>query len=137
MLRKAKNQIPEMDTIVTGVTYAFSYNPSDKHQYFSQTNRLNKCIVDLDSILLYKSMKYELYPELSRKGRIHFHGYITFENIIEAYLYAIPHMLKHGTMTIIPIEDSVKWMQYCCKQYKFHEYCQYNLIQVPLMIHNA
>lgn len=137
MLRKPKNQIPEMDSIFTGIAYAFSFNPSDKHQYFGQSNRLNKCVSDLDSIFLYKSMKYELYPELSRKGRIHFHGYVIFDEPIEGYMYSIPLLLKHGTITIIPIEDSLKWMEYCCKQYKFHEYCQYNLIQVPIMLHHA
>lgn len=137
MLRKPKTQIPEMDTIVTGVTYAFTYNPSDKHQYFGQSNRLNKCVADLDTIMFYKSMRYEIYPELSRKGRIHFHGYVIFDEIVDSYMYSIPFLLKHGTVVIKQIDDSVTWMQYCCKQYKFHEWCNYQLIQTPIMIHHA
>lgn len=135
MLRKAKTQIPEMDDIIAGQPYAFTYNPSDKHQYFGQPNRLNKSVVDLDSILLYKSMKYELYPELSRKGRIHFHGYVVFDQIVDGYMYSIPLLLKHGTVVIKQIDDNNTWLQYCLKQYKFHEWSQnQQLIQVPIMI---
>lgn len=135
---KKKNQIPNYEDVSTGVLYAVTLNPSDKFQHFNMTSRVNKTIVDLESILFYNDAEWELYPEISCKGRIHFHGYVSIRDKNNFYLYNIPYLLKRCTIVIKDIhsfEDPTYWNEYIEKQLTFHAYCNSQLIQIPIEIH--
>jgi len=136
MIRKAKNQIPNMEDLIEGQRYAVTINPIDKFQYFAAQQRVNNCAVALDTILFYNNAKYKLYPELSSKGRFHLHGYITVMNKIEFYLFSVPYMLSRCTIVIKELKDEDKWDEYIHKQNDFHNYVQNQcLIEVPIDIH--
>jgi hypothetical protein len=130
--KKAKNEIPNMEDIDCDTQYAFTLNPSDKHQHFGKTNRLSKCITELEVILFHNSASYCLFPEISKKGRVHYHGYIKIHNPYNFFLNAIHYILNHGTIVIKKIEDEGKWEDYILKQHGIMlEECQINLITYP------
>jgi len=90
MFVKKKNQIPDMDELITGQIYSLTINPTDRIQYFHETNRFIKCVKDIiEKVLLYQCLDYQLYIEISKKGRIHFHGCIRVKDKFMFYLYAV------------------------------------------------
>lgn len=111
----AMHQAPAPEDVIIGELYSFSFNPSrtpkdghlgkfinDMHTFI---DGLNNCTIDMS-------------PELSRMGRLHFHGVITIDKIIEFYLYDLHKLKDAGTFEIDTIQDIVKWNEYVYKQSK-------------------
>lgn len=56
-----------------------------------------------------------LYPEISGKGRIHFHGKIRISDIPDFYLYGVYKLFLIGHTEIDTIKDMVVWDTYITK----------------------
>lgn len=68
--------------------------------------------------------RYVLFPELSRTGRLHWHGMIRFtkpEHIGIFYMHKLPRIMKVANVEIDIIEDMEKWKTYCMKGNKYME----------------
>ncbi len=77
------------------IKYSFSINPNDEHQWFGCCDRIRKTqsyvILRLKNLIPEDVAKWQLYPEISMpqwkpdtKGpRIHYHGYITFNDSVQ------------------------------------------------------
>ncbi|AXH77558.1 MAG: putative replicase-associated protein [Cressdnaviricota sp.] len=124
--KKPRNDIPSYEDMLIGVRYAITINPCDKMQKFRDPLRLTSFLNEISKLLYHnnKIYRYTLYPELSPKGRLHYHGYITILDIDTFYLYSIPNLLKMSTIVIKPIKEESKemWQNYCIKQSDFHSY---------------
>jgi len=78
-----------------------------------------------EQALLFARCKHatiEVYMELSRNGRFHFHGRIKFESIIcIMYFYSVDLRRLHasGTGEIDTETDPMKWNLYCRKQFDY------------------
>lgn len=121
--KKAKHVIPDFEDLKPNTKYAFTFNPSDKYQSFKSLNRLIDFYKQLDNIFVYKNFSSkELYIELSPKGRLHLHGLIEVESVINFYLYEVPSLIRKGTLHINKIESHEKWHEYCSKQQYLHDY---------------
>lgn len=134
MLRKATTAYsclkPEL--IVRGIEYSFSYNPEDQPK-FEQFYK-----VKLDTLKswseyyakLFLSLKYaSIYcvMEISSKGRFHYHGTISIDDIARFIINDLAKLRHYGTYEIDIINDKDKWDKYVHKQQDFMEkYCKDN-----------
>lgn len=123
-VKKDRYTIPEYHDIELGKEYAISLNPCDKYQHFRSFKRPNEFMSDTSHIR--ECIPHcRLYVEISKKGRLHYHGYMmieTEEELNEFYTYSIPKMISAGTICIKNIDDEKIWKDYCLKQAKYHKY---------------
>lgn len=114
---KAKIVSPE--EIKLNEFYTLTLNPNDRHQYFDATNRIDKLTSYMQAkILDCPNMDVDVHMEISRKGRLHFHGTIMFcktEHILYFYLHKINEWLESFQIEIDTISDRLKWDTYCTK----------------------
>lgn len=113
-----RNQIPKFEELKQHTTYAFTYAPSDKQQFWGETERLQmfKSKISYWFMSTLKQSHIKVRIELSPHGRLHLHGYITIENKMDFYLYTIPKLQDYGNIVIKPITSPDEWEKYCCKQ---------------------
>lgn len=143
---KCKNILINYEDLHEDIDYAFTFNPCDKIQHWKMADRLIGFHKELQRIFMYRCMEYKLYPEISKSGRLHLHGYIRITDKDDFYIHAIRHMVSLGTVAITPIKsvstivdqkDTEKyksWHEYCTKQHTFHD--KYKLMtfsQVPII----
>lgn len=127
---KPKNSILKLEDINTGIEYSLTINPNDKLQGFSPLLMREIKLHDiLNKITNLIPLKYsvQLYPEISPKGRLHFHGRIMFSkqrHILQFYLSVIPDILNHATMEMDTIKEPEVWSKYCSKQSLFHNFLE-------------
>lgn len=135
---KQRNELIDFEDLEINKWYAFTVNPIDKYQHFRSFNRSGECLKDLNSIFChYKAYEIDLYPELSKKGRFHYHGIIKVMDKVWFYLSVIPHLLSVATISIKEIKDEAIWLEYCRKQHEFHDYITLNhFTPIPLEIGN-
>lgn len=94
-------------------TYTFTVNPSDRYQYFNKIDRFRKAYRSARSYLANICYaEYDLYPEISKTGRIHWHGYITMLNAASFQLYDVPMMSKYSIYEIDFLTDPLVWHDY-------------------------
>lgn len=132
---KARNLIPEYEVFECDTSYAITYNPCDKIQHFRAHDRLTLCTAEVLEKVFFSMHTFEivLYPEISKKGRIHYHGYITVFDKDAFYCHNIHHLMTHGTCVIKAISDKAVWFKYIMKQATFHKYfSQMTLYKIPL-----
>lgn len=102
------------------VVYCFTVNPSDAGQFFKATTiqrmryateynckHLNRILGDYTD--------FTLYPEISRQGRIHYHGYIRVNDIFNFHLFCINRLKDIYVYDIHIINDSDIWSTYIHK----------------------
>ncbi len=102
------------------VVYSFTINPSDAGQYFKATTiqrfrqftdynfkHLNTILLDYCDITV--------YPEISRQGRIHYHGYIRINDIFNFHLFSLHRLKEVYIYEIDTIDKSTKWSEYIHK----------------------
>lgn len=104
---------PEL--VQVGSKYTFTLNP--KEQHFGRECRFNFMYKHIFNILqCLHSCDYVLYPEISKLGRIHYHGTIVINDVVEFYVYDIPFLMDRFTFEIDTITDDDKWTKYMTKQ---------------------
>lgn len=116
-----------IEKINKSVRYTLTIAPCDDHQYFGATKAQDRLKLfhnwaQLKYYRLFINYEYGLNIEVSPKGRLHLHGYISFktdENIKDFYLYTIHKLLSFNIVEIDTISDEKVWTEYCKKQSKY------------------
>lgn len=116
-----KNKLLKPEEVYEKVAYSITLNPIDKLQCYSQnsTRRLTTFYE-----FHYKYLKkilapfadYDLWLEISSKGRLHFHGIIYIKDIISFYLSSVPKLTDDYAIEMDTIDDVLIWLSYCQKQ---------------------
>lgn len=104
--------------IIPGEIYSFTLNLSDQYDTIDQSQMAYKYF--LKKYVIEHNIKFELYPDLSRKARYHMHGIIIFqeyEDITKFYVNVIQELNKHTIcgMEIDTISNTEVWYKYCLK----------------------
>jgi len=121
MIRKpdVRHQSIAPEDIAEGQLYAFTFNPADLHDWHSKTwmgNPWKDWITSNQKIFEQcKSIKVKLYPEVSKLGRPHFHGYIRIIDKPKFYLIDIHRLKLNGAFEIDTINDPMVWNLYVRK----------------------
>lgn len=108
----------EPDVLYTfTINYAIEDNRANRNKSFFETfHDQSRAIYDI------KHCNYKIYPELSRVGKLHWHGNIMFKNYAQiALFYAIelPRLMKIAQIEIDTIADTDKWTEYIMKGRKY------------------
>lgn len=106
--------ILSIETITKGVSYAFTINPEE--QYFGLVDRFEKTTDLIYKLVNSKFANYQLYIEVSPKGRIHAHGFVWIMDPASYYLFEIPYLISRSNIKIDVINDVDEWYTYCTKQ---------------------
>lgn len=118
---------PELAKVNT--KYAFTLNPCDEFQHMPTFGGLhvNRLKLVRDNVLAFfeKNIRFcafFLNVEVSRLGRVHYHGVLQILLPLEFYLYDIPLLLKRFQIEIDTISETKvseiypSWDAYCTKQ---------------------
>lgn len=109
----------ELDTY-----YSITLNPCDDYQYWSEISdeRIKKSKNHMKYLIRrYCNIHMDLYLEISRTGRLHWHGTIKISHINhvrEFYLVVIHELMTKHHVDVDTIEDMDKWIEYCTKGIK-------------------
>lgn len=110
------------ETIQLNTNYAITINPCDDYQFFKEETGDSRITKSNNHItyLIRNNPNYifDLHLEVSRKGRIHYHGTLSFthtNHIRNFYLEFIPKLLLSHHIEIDTISDPKKWEDYCKK----------------------
>lgn len=116
-----KQSILEPKLVKTDVEYTFTVNPNDKFQFWDDhlNDRISKSKSHCNKLLrTYCSIKVKLHMDVSRTGRIHWHGTVKFpsdEAIKTFYIKYIHEMLEEHQIEMDTINDIEYWNDYCTK----------------------
>jgi len=122
MSYKKNTSILAPEEVNKDTLYTFSLNPDDDHQFWKENNSLQRELKFTDfwrkflERYLTPVAQYDIHLEVSRLGRLHFHGTIQFKDIKEFYLYTLHWMLHICQIEIDTIKDPLVWKEYCTKQ---------------------
>lgn len=102
------------------IAYTFNVSPSDSHQYY-RSNSLNR-FSDFYKSTFQLFKKYvldyadiNLVPEISSKGRIHYHGTIKFKDTVSYHLVGAYHLQQATNIEIDTIDNLDNWHKYMYK----------------------
>lgn len=128
MIKKKTILEPEKVAVDTWYTLSINLDPKLKHNHIIDGKHvINKGMFDrlqtekaiiYDIINTINSPKYALFPELSRTGRLHWHGVIRFNTELEIgifYFRALPLLLKVANIEIDEVNDLELWKDYMMK----------------------
>lgn len=108
---------PAPEEIQCGMLYTFNYNPSTQPAmneltgFYDWIEHISKLITGLNNCDI------QMVPELSRRGRFHYHGFIIIHNPLKFFIYDVPKLLSDGVGEIDTIGDLCEWSQYVYKQH--------------------
>lgn len=85
-------------------------------------NQFYHTIMPLMALLHKYCTDWEICPELTNEGTIHYHGTLTIAQDKELgyYKYLLPRLKRTGFIKMKNIDNYKKWKQYCTK--KQHKY---------------
>lgn len=111
-----EHKCPEVEKLNVGEVYAITLNPPDTlapHNdpllpYSNFLKEVNRIYAELITKCKHSAMI--LYPELSHKGRLHFHGYLQITNVIAFMLNDLLHLrsMCHFEIDTISYEEIEK-----------------------------
>jgi len=132
---KSLNALPKYEDMKIGVEYALTVNVSDSCEWgppgLASANSFNFDLVNVNRhihqcyLFFTETMAYSdrihirLHTEISRKGRVHFHGYIKFMDKEALFMFygKVSHNLEFiMNIKVVPITDLEAWATYCTKQ---------------------
>lgn len=128
MVRKTKKEEKKVNTLPQGMFeegkwYTITMMPCDDMQYFKSNSlrRLTTCYKAFNKFIkgLQDVAEFELFPELSKRGRYHVHGKIKFTDVLLFHLvYAHKLYLPKTSFEVDVINDKKVWCKYCHKDEK-------------------
>lgn len=118
-----KQNILSPEVIIAKTLYSITLNPSNDRQGWNSCKTSKERIEWVSAcmqILMAKipNIQLDLYMEVSRTGRLHFHGTISFNSNDEIRLFFVEYIqswLQLMHIDIDTIEDPEKWYTYCTK----------------------
>lgn len=121
--KKNPQQVISPEEIELNRDYTITLAPNDVGQHWGTHNRIETCKIQMSSLIQYfhKDIDYLIYMEVSRTGRLHWHGTINFksyESIVDFYVDRIHNLQNHMLIEIDSIKDTEKWQLYCTKSQK-------------------
>lgn len=134
---KKRNELIPFEEFEVGKYYAITLNPCDKYQHVTSGNRIGTALQELfTKIIVHLDLYYELWMEVSPKGRIHYHGYCKAEKEnkkILFYICGLPRLLTVSTVVLKELSDDFSWKRYVTKQWQLHQYIhQMHYTKMPL-----
>lgn len=120
-----------MEDVKKGVKYSFTLNPGDIRNfknkgdtslmYVRNPNIIRQRVkYAVEMLEEYHShliaCTYELYPELSPTGRLHFHGTIEINDVFNFFYHDLVLFQNGSVYEIDTIKDPDVWTTYCTKQ---------------------
>lgn len=116
-----RNKNVNIEEIEIGKLYAITLNP-EKQDFPAGVMRYNGITAELEKILRpwLGCIEYYLEMEVSKMGRIHYHGVIRFKKESDLYSWyadAIPRIAAKYTFEIDELNDYNVWIDYINKQY--------------------
>jgi len=128
----SKFKVIKPEECVIKQKYSFSYNPDTQPTIQRFYNITLKCFEDWSQQIydVFTTLRYstvQTYMEMSKAGRLHFHGYIVINDIANFYFYDLKKLKHYGTFEIDFITDPLIWDLYIKKQKDFMEiFCTNN-----------
>lgn len=119
MTHKMSIMSPEL--VLVDTEYTLTINPNDDFQFFNDigSERIKKSENHIKYLMRkYPNFIMNLQLEVSRTGRLHWHGTILFKkqkHITDFYLEAIHDLLLKHHIEMDTIADPQKWKEYCLK----------------------
>lgn len=117
-----KQHIVSPETIKLDVYYSITICPDDSRQFWKNEVRDMKVHGEYRNYIFsnYDISEYHvvLYQELSRTGRIHYHGkikFLTMNSIHKFYLKQIHILQEYNIIEIDTIKDDKVWEEYITK----------------------
>lgn len=100
------------------ITYSLTINP--EKQFFNLNVRertIKEVTYFINKIrpLIEPHANFTLYPEISKKGRFHYHGTITIHSVYGFHAYTLPRINNICMFEIDVINDDEAWTTYCTK----------------------
>lgn len=123
------------EQVIPDMNYAFSYNPEEQPTPQRFYNITLNCFESWSQKIyeIFATLRYceiETYMEISKNGRLHFHGYIRISDIPKFFFYDIKKLRHHGTYEIDEINDEDTWIDYCVKQREYMtDFCIENCME--------
>lgn len=120
-MNQTKSPILSPDKIALKTMYAITINPDDSYQFFKDVGRerIKKATNHITYVLRqYPNVHMSLTIDVSRVGRIHWHGTVLFthfENVKDFFLEYINDLVQHHQIEIDTIKDPKVWSDYCHK----------------------
>jgi len=135
-----EHKTPKPETVKANTWYTLTVSPEDvihsKYTEYDDNEKDNR-IMSMSSELHKLILKYQtvatciLHSEISKTGRLHFHGVIKMNDIWQTYFYFLPRLRAYGNIEIDSIrlisddtecmegdtDDMAKWWAYCTKMY--------------------
>lgn len=107
--------LPSMEHARKDTLYAFSYNPESQPVSYA-SDRIQKWWLEMAKLFgSLKGSTVELSVEISKLGRLHFHGTILLSSLWKFYYYDVPVLMKDGAFEIDTIGKHDEWMAYVHK----------------------
>lgn len=108
-------QLPAMEHMKIDTDYAFSYNPESQPVSYA-SDRIQKWWIEMAKLFgSLKGCTINIKVEISKLGRLHFHGTIKISTLWKFYYYDVPHIMKEGSFEIDTIKKYDEWMAYVDK----------------------
>lgn len=108
------------EDIDKGYTYAFTFNPEIQPEHNGYKEKLDNFVkFDKSMTTLLGTMRHadvKVYMEISQAGRLHYHGYIMINDIVDFCFYDLDNLKKNGSYEIDFINDKEIWEEYVTKQ---------------------
>lgn len=107
--------------MVNNVYYSITLCGSDCMQFWNHSgpNRIKNCISAYENSIqtyIYPYVSdYLFVPEISKKGRVHLHGYLKFSDVFLFHLNSIHNLNSIMIVDIDTIDDMIKWKEYIYK----------------------
>lgn len=142
-----RNITLEPEDVVLRNAYCFTVSPSDKHQHYkyNSSTRVNEFMKDwtekLEKLFKVSTIKVKLRLEISKAGRLHFHGWITYRTDEDIRMFYLTIFNKLTEMCTIDIHEFTAlkangdefdskyktWKEYVNKQSLFKKYIKINI----------
>lgn len=109
---------PKLEDCPINKDMSFTINAKEEFPIIS-ANVMHYMYMIKKYIIPYMEVKY-LYPELSPKGRLHYHGTVQFKDYQQVFDWYYSHHKIEGLMlSLDTIGDDDKWDKYITKQHKY------------------
>lgn len=104
------------------IKYALTktYRFTDYMKNETPFNQFRHTIVPLGRLLNKYCSDWEVCPELTNDGIIHYHGMLTITDEYGFFRFLLPRLKRSGFIKLKNIDNYKKWKQYCTK--KQHKY---------------
>lgn len=143
-----RHNLLEPEDVVLSRNYCFTVSPSDKHQSYglNSTTRVNEFMKHWKEVFdkwfdKISTIRVKLRMEVSKQGRLHFHGWIkfrTYDDVKVFYVYIFPKIKDMCTLDIHEFtackangdEFNSKyktWTDYVNKQSLYKEYIKVHI----------